>query len=112
MSNSIKPIFVNENGGCGDSASISPTSPLFQLRLRLWAGFARLEATAGKGFGMCGERVVALDEASAERFRADGARILAPGMAVTVDIKTGERRLIEYLLAPILRYENESLRDR
>jgi hemolysin D len=37
---------------------------------------------------------------------------LTPGMAVTVEIKTGSRRVIEYLLAPLLRYKQESLRER
>jgi hemolysin D len=37
---------------------------------------------------------------------------LAPGMAVTVEIKTGRRRLIEYLMSPLLRYRQESLRER
>jgi len=37
---------------------------------------------------------------------------LAPGMAVTVEIKTGSRRIIEYLLSPLLRYKQESLRER
>jgi hemolysin D len=37
---------------------------------------------------------------------------LAPGMAVTVEIKTGSRRLIGYLLSPLLRYKQESLRER
>ena len=37
---------------------------------------------------------------------------LASGMAVTVEIKTGERRLIEYLMSPLLRYKQESLRER
>ncbi len=37
---------------------------------------------------------------------------LAPGMAVTVEIKTGRRRIIEFLLSPILRYKQESLRER
>jgi hemolysin D len=37
---------------------------------------------------------------------------LAPGMAVTVEIKTGTRRLIEYLMSPLLRYSHESLRER
>jgi hemolysin D len=37
---------------------------------------------------------------------------LAPGMAVTVEIKTGKRRLIEYLMSPLLRYKQESLRER
>jgi hemolysin D len=33
-------------------------------------------------------------------------------MAVTVEIKTGERRIIEFLLSPLLRYKQESLRER
>jgi hemolysin D len=37
---------------------------------------------------------------------------LSPGMAVTVEIKTGSRRMIEYLLSPLLKYRQESLRDR
>ena len=37
---------------------------------------------------------------------------LIPGMSVTVDVNVGERRLIEYILTPILRYKNESLRER
>jgi hemolysin D len=37
---------------------------------------------------------------------------LAPGMAVTVEIRTGQRRIIEYLLSPLLRYKQESLRER
>ena len=37
---------------------------------------------------------------------------LAPGMAVSVEIKTGQRRLIEFFLAPLLRYKDESIRER
>ena len=37
---------------------------------------------------------------------------LAPGMAVTVEIKTGKRRIIEYVMSPLLRYRQESLRER
>jgi hemolysin D len=37
---------------------------------------------------------------------------LAPGMAVTVEIKTGTRRIIEYVMSPLLRYRQESLRER
>jgi hemolysin D len=37
---------------------------------------------------------------------------LSPGMAVTVEIKTGLRRIIEYLLSPLMRYKHESLRER
>jgi hemolysin D len=37
---------------------------------------------------------------------------LTPGMAVTVEIKTGSRTVISYLLSPLLRYKHESLRER
>lgn len=37
---------------------------------------------------------------------------LAPGMAVSVEMKTGSRRVISYLLSPLLRYGHESLRER
>lgn len=37
---------------------------------------------------------------------------LSPGMAVTVEIKTGKRRVVEYFLSPLLRYGDESLRER
>jgi hemolysin D len=37
---------------------------------------------------------------------------LSPGMAVTVEIKTGSRRIIDYLLSPIARYRHDSLRER
>jgi hemolysin D len=37
---------------------------------------------------------------------------LSPGMAVTVEIKTGQRRLIEYFLSPLLRGVKEAARER
>jgi hemolysin D len=37
---------------------------------------------------------------------------LSPGMAVTVEIKTGSRRIISYLLSPLMRYNQEVLRER
>jgi len=43
----------------------------------------------------------------------DGRSVnLRPGMAVTAEINTGTRRVIEYLLSPLLRYREESLRER
>jgi hemolysin D len=35
-----------------------------------------------------------------------------PGMNVTAEIKTGKRRVIEYLLSPVQTYAKESLRER
>jgi hemolysin D len=37
---------------------------------------------------------------------------LLSGMAVTVEIKTGSRRIISYLLSPLVRYRQEVLRER
>jgi hemolysin D len=37
---------------------------------------------------------------------------LTPGMAATIEIKTGKRRIIEFLMTPLLRYRDESLRER
>ena len=37
---------------------------------------------------------------------------LSPGMAVTVEIKTGAERVITYLLSPLLRFKQESLHER
>ena len=37
---------------------------------------------------------------------------LSPGMAVTVEIKTGSRSIVSYLLSPLLRYRQEALRER
>jgi hemolysin D len=37
---------------------------------------------------------------------------LSPGMATTIEIKTGSRSVLSYLLSPLLRYSQESLRER
>ena len=53
---------------------------------------------------------ISLDRAA---IRIEGKLInLRPGMAATVEINTGTRRVIDYLLSPLLRYRQESLRER
>ncbi|MCE4540732.1 HlyD family type I secretion periplasmic adaptor subunit [Pelomonas sp. P7] len=43
----------------------------------------------------------------------DGKRIkLAPGMNVTAEIKTGRRRVIDYLLSPVQQHLDESMKER
>ncbi|HEX9070517.1 MAG TPA: HlyD family type I secretion periplasmic adaptor subunit [Pseudolabrys sp.] len=37
---------------------------------------------------------------------------LSPGMATMVEIKTGSRTILSYLLSPLLRYRQETLRER
>ncbi len=50
---------------------------------------------------------------SENKINVDGKWVnLSPGMSVAVEIKTGQRRLIEYFLSPILRHKQESIKER
>ena len=37
---------------------------------------------------------------------------LSPGMSVTAEVKTGKRRAIEFFLSPLMRYQDEAMRER
>jgi hemolysin D len=37
---------------------------------------------------------------------------LSPGISVTVEVKIGHRRLIEFFLSPLLKFGQESIRER
>jgi hypothetical protein len=37
---------------------------------------------------------------------------LAPGMAVTAEIKTRKKKIIEYFMDPFIKYKDEGLRER
>jgi hemolysin D len=51
-----------------------------------------------------------LDETTID---VDGRKVkLSPGMNVTAEIKTGKRRIIEYLLSPLQQRASESLKER
>ena len=53
---------------------------------------------------------VALDQMQMD---VDGRMVnLTPGMAVTVEIKTGSRHVISYLLSPFFRHKQQALRER
>lgn len=74
--------------GRGDSGSSAPASP----------GGAVFPATV---------------KLHTNHINVDGKSIkLSPGMNVTAEIKTGQRRVIEYLLSPVQTYASESLRER
>ena len=48
-----------------------------------------------------------------ETIRVDGVDVaLTPGMSVSAEIKTDERRVIEFLLTPLLRFRDEALHER
>jgi hemolysin D len=62
-----------------------------------------------------GQELIYLARISLDRtqMQVDSKKVnLAPGMAVTVEIKTGQRTIISYLLSPLMRYRQESLRER
>jgi hemolysin D len=62
-----------------------------------------------------GQELIYLARVSLDRtqMQIDSKKVnLVPGMAVTVEIKTGERTIISYLLSPLMRYRQESLRER
>lgn len=53
---------------------------------------------------------IALDTSTMD---IDGKQLeLTPGMAVTVEIKTGSRRIIEFLLSPLLKLRHEAFHER
>lgn len=60
--------------------------------------------------GMVYEMRVRLDRSDMD---VNGQRVpLFPGMTVTVEAITGRRRLIDYILSPLMRYQDESVRER
>ena len=59
-----------------------------------------------------GYAVVLVTSASAEMRRVQVTLVTGQVMTVTVDVRTGERRLIEFVLQPVLRYASEGLRER
>lgn len=68
------------------------------------------DAIQDEGLGLVYAARVRLARAT---LNVDGKDVhLTPGMAVTAEIKTGKRRVIEYFLSPLLQYGNESLRER
>ena len=48
-----------------------------------------------------------------ERLEADGVVVaLTTGMAVTVEIETGSRRILEYLFSPLVEVASRAFRER
>ena len=60
-----------------------------------------------------GLRYLASVEIEKDWMQMENRRVnLAPGMSVAVEVKTGQRQLIEYFLSPLLRFKQESIRER
>lgn len=68
------------------------------------------DAVENEDLGLVYDTRIAL---ATDVIRADGRDIrLTPGMSVTIEIKTGKRKIIEFLLSPLQRYQDESIRER
>ena len=60
--------------------------------------------------GLIFKAVISIDKESMESISKPV--FISPGMTVAVEAKTGSRRLIEYFLSPLMRYQHESIRER
>ena len=95
----------------GKVTSISSDSIARALpQARANAGNLHTSSSEPKGQELVYAARVSLDRTT---MRVDDKTVnLSPGMAVTVEIKTGSRRVISYLLSPIFRYKQESFHER
>ena len=82
-------------------------------RSRAMAGVVRdisTDSTKDDALGLVYPTRIKLAQSS---MRVDGRDTpLTPGMRVTVDVITDERRVIEFILSPLLRMRNDGLRQR
>ena len=68
------------------------------------------DAVSDEALGLIYPARVRLDRVSVQ---TDGGDIpLSPGMALTAEIKTDERRVIDYLLSPLQEYQSMAMRER
>ena len=68
------------------------------------------DAIEDKAFGLVYAARIALD---AQEMMIDGRRTpLSSGMTVTAEIKTDRRSIADFIIAPMVRHQHESLRER
>ena len=68
------------------------------------------DAVNDEQLGLVYRARVAMEDASID---VDGRLVnLSPGMTVTAEVKTGQRRLMEFLMSPVIRALKESARER
>ena len=68
------------------------------------------DAVADESLGLVYPMRIAM--ASERILVGDAWTPLAPGMAVTVEVKTGQRRALDFFLSPFRRYQDEAMRER
>ena len=71
----------------------------------------RLAQTKAAVAALTGAPLTIVGDVTDEALVEDAFAKLSPGMAVTVEIKTGSRHIIEYLLSPLLRHKQQALRE-
>jgi hemolysin D len=84
--------------------------------------FTRYGTLHGKVSALSGDAVVDSERGPVYRMRVtldeqamkvEGRQLpLVPGMSVTVEARTGQRRLIEFVLSPLMRHLDEAARER
>lgn len=68
------------------------------------------DAFKSEDLGLVYEARISLDRNTIEVERETVA--ITPGMMVLAEIKTGNRRIIDFLLSPLMRYRDEAIRER
>lgn len=69
-----------------------------------------LDAVADEKRGLLYQTRILLDR---DWIGVEGKRVqLVPGMAVTIEVKTGKRRVIDYFLSPVMQYGSEAAGER
>jgi hemolysin D len=93
--------------------SADAVDPTAAARAAAEGGAAASAAGTGPGGQQATPSYTATIALEQETVTVDGRAVRpTPGMTVTVDIKTGERRVAEFLLQPVLRYAEEGFRER
>jgi hemolysin D len=68
------------------------------------------DAIIDENLGLVFDARVAMDKT--EIFANEKLVKLQPGMTAMIEIKTGKRKIIDFILSPIIKYQSEALRER
>ena len=104
-----RPTLVLRTAASFAFAALAATIAWFGIRINAWYG-ATLGKTAEASSLIAGLSVSA--DVLAFALPAGARALWVEGHLGAVEIKTGSRRIISYLLSPLLRYKQESLRER
>ncbi|CUS38373.1 hypothetical protein COMA1_50070 [Candidatus Nitrospira nitrosa] len=89
--------------------TLATIQPVYQETIPGYVTRGPNKSTSNTHVGLVSSIRVGLDHSTT---RVGSAEVkLVPGMAVAVEIKTGQRRMIEYLLEPVHQLMNERMRE-